>query len=84
MDELVCQRLISIPDATSVMKRLKLRKHTKDFEWFYELQELPDSEMKALLKDAENNVRGCIQKYAAYDRKESLVLFSVFRTKVNK
>lgn len=84
MDELVCRRLISMPDAISVMKRLKIRKHNKDFAWFYDLQELSDTEMKALRKSADEDVPGCIHKYAAYDKKESLVVFSVFRSKVNK
>lgn len=84
MDELVCRRLISFPDAVSVMKRLKIRKHNKGFAWSYDLQELSDAEMKALQKNADGDVSGCIHKYAAYDKKESLVMFSVFRTKVNK
>lgn len=84
MDELVCRRLMSVPDAIWVMKQLKLRRHTKEFVWFYDLQELTDKEMMALRKEAEDGVRGCIQKYAVYDKKEPLVLFSVFRSKVNK
>lgn len=84
MGELVCRRLISFPDAISVMKRLKIRKHTKEFEWFYDLEEISDWEMKAHKQAAEKNVRGAIQKYASYDKKEQLVLFSVYRAKVNK
>lgn len=84
MAELVCRRLISLPDAIYVMKRLKLRKHTDEFEWFYELEEISDFEMKAHKQAAEKDVRGAIQKYAVYDKKEQLVLFSVYRSKVNK
>ena len=84
MSTLVFRALVSLKDATSIMKSLKLRRHCVNFRWRYVLDEVSQDEVAFYHRQIKNEIEGCVPLHNEYPLNETLFLLLVFREQVNK
>lgn len=86
---LAAKRIVSFKHATAIIKGLALKRHNIKFDWYFELDELQNSE-KILKEILDDSFKRCsidntlVRAYSEYPSGTELFLLKVFRQNRNK